>query len=525
MAGVDLARDPQEVRRRIGYVPQGGSTDPAETGRGELVIQGRLYGLDKTSAVRRANEVLEALELTAAADRPTQTYSGGMRRRLDVGLGIVHRPRVLFLDEPTTGLDPQARARMWDEIRNLRELGTTVFLTTHYLEEADALADRLAIIDHGQIVAEGTADSLKRQVAGDVITLGIDGDHQRVLDLVRAESVRPRGLGRGRADPPLRRPGRQRRPAAHPAARRGRPPRPHVDARPAEPRRRLPSPDRPIPSRGARGMTATTAITTTRPTTTTRNPAVQLVRDTWLIFHRSLWLTIRQPTWIVFGMMLPLLYLFLFGPLLEGATQAAGTGTNAFNWFVPGLLIQIAIFGTAFVGFGLIAELRSGVIERMRVTPMSRGAMLLGRSLRDVVILMFQAILLIVLAIPLGLKVDLPGIAVVLALLVLIGLAVAPLSYAAALILKSEDAFAPLVQGIAMPLLLLSGILLPMALAPDWLQTLSSLNPFTHTVNAARALFNGQWGDPEIAIGVVITAVFAVISVWIAARTFSRANA
>ena len=272
-------------------------------------------------------------------------------------------------------------------------------------------------------------------------------------------------------------------------------------------------------------MTATTAITATKPTTTTRNPAMQLVRDTWLIFHRSLWLTIRQPTWIVFGMMLPLLYLFLFGPLLEGATQAAGTGTNAFNWFVPGLLIQIAIFGTAFVGFGLIAELRSGVIERMRVTPMSRGAMLLGRSLRDVVILMFQAILLIVLAIPLGLEVDLPGIAVVLALLVLIGLAVAPLSYAAALILKSEDSFAPLVQGIAMPLLLLSGILLPMALAPAWLQTLSSLNPFTHTVDAARALFNGQWGDPEIAIGVAITAVMAVISVWIAARTFSRANA
>jgi ABC-2 type transport system ATP-binding protein len=188
VAGVDLGRDPQEVRRRIGYVPQGGSTDPAETGRGELVIQGRLYGLDKVAAQRRAADVLEALDLTAAADRPTGTYSGGMRRRLDVGLGIVHRPRVLFLDEPTTGLDPQARARMWDEIRKLRELGTTVFLTTHYLEEADALADRLAIIDHGKIVAEGTADSLKRQVAGDVITLGIEGDHERVLDLVRAES-------------------------------------------------------------------------------------------------------------------------------------------------------------------------------------------------------------------------------------------------------------------------------------------------------------------------------------------------
>ncbi len=188
VAGVDLARHPQEVRRRIGYVPQGGSTDPAETGRGELVLQGRLYGMDKTTATRRASEVLEILDLTAAADRPTGSYSGGMRRRLDVGLGIVHRPSVLFLDEPTTGLDPQARARMWDEIRALREQGTTVFLTTHYLEEADALADRLAIIDHGLIVAEGTADELKRQVAGDVVTLGIDGDQDRVLETVRGQS-------------------------------------------------------------------------------------------------------------------------------------------------------------------------------------------------------------------------------------------------------------------------------------------------------------------------------------------------
>ncbi len=188
VAGVDLAREPQEVRRRIGYVPQGGSTDPSETGRGELVIQGRLYGMDKKTAVARAIEVLDALDLTAAADRRTGTYSGGMRRRLDVGLGIVHRPAVLFLDEPTTGLDPQARARMWDEIRVLRERGTTVFLTTHYLEEADALADRLAIIDHGKIVAEGTADALKRQVAGDVITLGIDGDREQILATVRDQA-------------------------------------------------------------------------------------------------------------------------------------------------------------------------------------------------------------------------------------------------------------------------------------------------------------------------------------------------
>jgi ABC-2 type transport system ATP-binding protein len=188
VAGVDLAREPQTVRRRIGYVPQGGSTDPAETGRGELILQGRLYGMDKTTARARAQEVLTALDLVAAADRRTGTYSGGMRRRLDVGLGIVHRPAVLFLDEPTTGLDPQARARMWDEIRAMREQGTTIFLTTHYLEEADALADRLAIIDHGLIVAEGTADELKREVAGDLVTIGIDGDQDAVLATVRDQS-------------------------------------------------------------------------------------------------------------------------------------------------------------------------------------------------------------------------------------------------------------------------------------------------------------------------------------------------
>ena len=252
---------------------------------------------------------------------------------------------------------------------------------------------------------------------------------------------------------------------------------------------------------------------------------MKTIRDTWLIFRRSLVLTLRQPVWIVFGMMVPVLYLVLFGPLLEGATKAAGTGTNAFNWFVPGLIIQIAIFGTAFGGFGLIAELRNGVVERMRVTPISRVSMLLGRSLRDVVILMAQATIMIVLAITFGLVIDPQSIVAVLGLLVLIGLAVAPLSYAGALILKSEDAFAPLVNAIALPMLLLSGILLPMALAPDWLQFLSNINPLTHSVDAARALFNGDWGNPDVAVGVAITAIAAVFAVWVGSRSFSRAVA
>jgi ABC-2 type transport system ATP-binding protein len=183
VAGCDLRHEPQRVRERIGYVGQRGGTDPAITGRNELVFQGRLYGMSAAQAKQRANELLAALELEEAADRRTGTYSGGQRRRLDIGLGLIHRPQLLFLDEPTTGLDPQSRARMWDEVRRLREGGTTVFLTTHYLEEADALCDHLAIIDHGRIVAEGTPDELKRQISGDIVTLGV-ADAARALALL-----------------------------------------------------------------------------------------------------------------------------------------------------------------------------------------------------------------------------------------------------------------------------------------------------------------------------------------------------
>jgi ABC-2 type transport system permease protein len=252
---------------------------------------------------------------------------------------------------------------------------------------------------------------------------------------------------------------------------------------------------------------------------------MKALRDTMLIYRRSMILTLRQPVWIIMGILQPILYLVLFGPLLEASTKAAGAGTNAFNWFIPGLLVQTAVFGGAFVGFGLVAELRYGVVERMRVTPMSRFAMLLGRSLRDVTILVAQGLLMIGLAIPFGLNLDPAGAAVTIALLALIGLVTAPLSYTAALVLKSEDALAPVVQGIALPLLLLSGILLPMALAPDWLRFIASLNPLTHAVDASRALFNGDWGNPEVAIGVSITTIFAALAIWVAARAFSRANA
>jgi ABC-2 type transport system permease protein len=251
---------------------------------------------------------------------------------------------------------------------------------------------------------------------------------------------------------------------------------------------------------------------------------MQTLRETWLIFRRSVVLTLRQPVWLLMGIFQPILYLVLFGPLLEGAVTQAGAGVNAFDWFVPGMLVMVAVFGAAFVGFGLIAELRHGVIERMRVTPMSRIAMLLGRSLRDAFLLLVQAVIMVVIAIPFGITIDPAGLAVTLVLVGLIGLAMAPLSYSAALALKSEDAFAPVVQFLALPLLLLSGIFLPLQLAPGWLQALADLNPVTYAVDAVRAAFNGMWGDPAIVVGSTITIVIAVVAVWTASRAFSRAT-
>ncbi len=188
IAGANLLTSPAEVRRRIGYVAQGGGTNEEVTGREELLLQARMYGFGKEEAQRRANSALEAFNLSEYGDRQCMTYSGGQRRRVDIALGVIHSPSLLFLDEPTASLDPQSRARMWDEVRRLRAEGMTVFITTHYLEEADALCDRIAIIDNGEIVAEGTPDQLKHEISGDVVTVGLDGDDstsEKATDLLK----------------------------------------------------------------------------------------------------------------------------------------------------------------------------------------------------------------------------------------------------------------------------------------------------------------------------------------------------
>lgn len=177
VAGCDLRADPIGVRRRIGYVAQGGGTTPELKVIEEITLQGQFYGLSKADSKRRATELMARLDIAELDDRLVKTLSGGQRRRLDIALGLVHDPRLVFLDEPSTGLDPQSRANLWDHIRSLRDdHDTTVFLTTHYLDEADALCDRILVIDHGRIVAQGTPAELKAQVSGDRVEVGVPAE-------------------------------------------------------------------------------------------------------------------------------------------------------------------------------------------------------------------------------------------------------------------------------------------------------------------------------------------------------------
>lgn len=246
-----------------------------------------------------------------------------------------------------------------------------------------------------------------------------------------------------------------------------------------------------------------------------------LLRDTGTVFWRAMRLSLRNPAWLVIMMMQPILYIVLFGPLLEPISGQLGA-ENAYQFFVPGILVQLGIFGSLFVGFGLIAEYRAGVIESQRVTPASRTALLLGRVLRDVVVLVVQGVLLILVSVLLGLRAPVLGVVLTLVLIALLGAAFASVSYALALTLKSEDAFAPLLNAVVLPVLLLSGILLPMTLAPGWLQGVSDVIPIKHVVEGAREFFVGGYDTSVAWWGVAITVLLVVLGWAFGVRRFRR---
>ncbi|MBF6332958.1 ABC transporter permease [Nocardia transvalensis] len=251
-----------------------------------------------------------------------------------------------------------------------------------------------------------------------------------------------------------------------------------------------------------------------------------VLRETGLVFWSQLRAQLRNPVWVVIGLSQPVLYLVLFGPLVEAIAPSMGAGTDPWKVLTPALVISIGLFGAGYAGFGMVAELRSGVLERQRVTPASRTALLVGRVLKDMVVLIVQALLLVAVAVlAFSLRPNLIGLVSSVLLISVMAAGLASGSYALALWARSENTLASVMNSLSLPIMLLSGILLPMSLGPQWLRIVSDINPFKHTVDAARALFRGDFGASEVYLGTGLTLAVAVLLIVIGARSFARENA
>jgi ABC-2 type transport system permease protein len=253
---------------------------------------------------------------------------------------------------------------------------------------------------------------------------------------------------------------------------------------------------------------------------------MRFFKDFWIVFARNVKGSLRNPVWLFIGFFQPILYLLLFAPLLDSLSLVPGFPKGgAYTVFTPGLLVMLALFTTGYAGFGLVEHIREGFLERLLVTPARRLAILLGYVVRDIVVLLIQSGIVVLLALPLGLKVSPLGLLVTAALMVLTATLTASCSYALALMLKREDSLASVINTISTPLMLLSGITLPLTLAPKLITSIATVNPLAYEVTAARSLFLGDFGDPAILVGFVFLGGLAILSFWWAIRSFRKAAA
>jgi len=255
---------------------------------------------------------------------------------------------------------------------------------------------------------------------------------------------------------------------------------------------------------------------------------MSFARDTLLIFRRQMRLSLRNPAWVIIGLVQPVLYLVFFGPLLTQVARGGLPGFpagNAYSFLVPGMLIQMGLFGAAFVGFTIIADWRVGVVERLRVTPVSRLAILTGRLLRDVLTLLVQAVVLVLVGLAFGMRAPVAGVLIGFGFVAVVAISLAAVSYTVGLLTKSEDVLAPLLNMVVVPIMLLSGILLPMTLGPGWLQGIARATPFRYIIDAMREAYAGHYANTIMIEGILVSVGFAALCLWIASRVFVRENA
>ena len=516
--GLDVVSQAEAVRRTIGLAGQYAAVDENLTGRENIHMVARLSHLSRKVAARRAVELLEEFGLTSAGDRVLKTYSGGMRRRLDLAAALVANPPILFLDEPTTGLDPQSRQGLWTSIEELVREGTTVLLTTQYLEEADRLARDIVVIDHGRVIAQGTPAQLKADL----------GDLGGLRDAGRA--------GRGRAGPapadavlgeatgrrePRHRAHRDRRAqggrrgAARARCRRGNHRRPGTPG--AQPRRRVPEPHRSQDDdrRGRRGRGIQTQARLRpgtqrrrdrregcRMTTTLTRPAQLIQSDqghrlAWAVADivtmakRNILAVLRTPEALFFTTLQPIMFVLLFTYVFGGAIHVPGG--HYIDFLMPGVFVQTVIFGAMSSSAGLAEDLHKGIIERFRALPMSRSAVLAGRTTSDLVRNFFVMILITLVGVAVGFRIGTNFGLFVCGVLVILFFAYA-LSWGFAYIglsAPNAETAQVMVFPLIFPLLFASSAFVPVASMPGWLQVFAEHQPVTQVVNASRSLMVG----------------------------------
>jgi daunorubicin resistance ABC transporter ATP-binding subunit len=515
--GHDVVREPAAVRELLGLTGQFAAVDELLTGRENLEMFGRLFKLSREEARRRAGELLERFDLAQAADRSARTYSGGMRRRLDIASSLLTRPQVLFLDEPTTGLDPRSRNEIWAIVRELRREGTTLLLTTQYLEEADQLADRIAVIDRGKVIAEGTGNELKDRVGGQILEVELSSVGQRD----RAQAVLA-GVGCGEPQPDER-PDRLTLPAPRNGLQ-------LVEEAAAELRRaqigvsdiglRRPTlddvflqltgaPPSEDGSRTRRQQPAPNVSSPRRPVLRLRRPPPQAVRsaitDTGVVTGRNLRHFIRQPDLLTFSTIQPVLFVLLFVYVFGGAvSRSLPHGVAYVDFLLPGIFVQSVTFGASQTAVGLSEDLERGVVDRFRSMPMARSAVLAGRTVADLV----RNILIIGLMIAVGYAVGFRfhgGVAGAVACIAVVAAFGFALSWIFAFV------------ALTVPLVFASSVFVPVSTMPPWLQAFAKISPVTVTADAARsfALFGtpASLGAAAAWIGGLL-AVFIPLSVW-----------
>jgi ABC transporter DrrB family efflux protein len=545
--GRDVVHDAAGVRELLGLTGQFAAVDEMLTGRENLQMFGRLFDLSAADARRRANELLERFDLADAADRPARTYSGGMRRRLDLASSLLTRPRVLFLDEPTAGLDPRSRNEIWAVVRELVREGTTLLLTTQYLEEADQLAQQIAVIDHGRVIAQGTGNELKDRVGGQILEVELVSAAER--DNARAALA---GIGCGEPEPgerlaqltlPAPRDGLEMIEDAASALRKAEIAvsdlglrRPTLDdvflqltgASPSEngAGAEVATGDGQRTGLSVRTARARAALrpVARRPSRWPRVSARELradITDAWVVGGRNMRHFVRQPDLLVFSTIQPIMFVLLFTYVFGGAiSHSLPPGVSYIDYLLPGILVQSVTFRASMTAVGLSDDLKLGVIDRFRSMPMARSAVLIGRTAADLVRNVLIIVLMIVVGYIIGFRFH-AGVGQGLACIALVsafGLALSWIFAFIALTVRSAEAAQSAGFVVLFPLVFASSVFVPVSSMPSWLQAFAKASPVTLTANAARSLALVP-GTPSSVGGAIawiagLLALFIPLSVW-----------